>query len=273
MSHACGAIMQPIDKFGNTIYPKIYHDLEKIGKLLHSVGYIESGKEPNLFYFKGRTLTFFADMRGTAEVPIFTEPAPLVYWRPHSNDVSERNQISEIIEHVEILAINGIPKRISFYMSSEPGSLIFENDNMFRARLKSYGIPDFIYLDFFGQNGHCYNCNKFFQNVGFFCSDECRKTYIKKEIVNLLNQNKRFCEVCGTRIIQAELSSAALEYLGVKGKDRFVIHHISYYPERVMVVCPECHSKIHHSDIYPKLKPPLGESKRFYGEQKGKSGV
>ena len=35
----------------------------------------------------------------------------------------------------------------------------------------------------------------------------------------------------------------------------FEEHHLSYFPEEKIAVCPRCHMKIHHSDAYPEFKP------------------
>lgn len=46
-----------------------------------------------------------------------------------------------------------------------------------------------------------------------------------------------------------------------------VSHHVSYFPERVVVVCRSCHGKIHRSEKYPLLRPPDGDSAKFYGRE------
>ena len=54
------------------------------------------------------------------------------------------------------------------------------------------------------------------------------------------NESKQICEKCG------------------KIKSQMVTHHISYKPEEVMEVCPECHSKIHNKDgEYTHLTPDV----------------
>ena len=63
--------MKPVDKFGRKIYSKTFRILLFYGKLLEEAGYRESKKKPNLFYRKTEDVIFFADMRGTDEVPIW----------------------------------------------------------------------------------------------------------------------------------------------------------------------------------------------------------
>lgn len=38
-------------------------------------------------------------------------------------------------------------------------------------------------------------------------------------------------------------------------KEHLVNHHISYVPERIIVVCPSCHTKIHKLDANILLQP------------------
>jgi len=72
--------MQPIDKFGQPIYQKIYSILKEQEKVLLECGYHESSKKPNLFLRTCRIVTFFADMRGTEIIPIWKDPSPMFYW-------------------------------------------------------------------------------------------------------------------------------------------------------------------------------------------------
>ncbi|RZN14223.1 MAG: hypothetical protein EF812_05975 [Methanosarcinales archaeon] len=58
------------DKFGNIIYPSKFQRLKENGKIILSNGYFESKNKPNLFYKKIPQGQFYADMRGTEEVPI-----------------------------------------------------------------------------------------------------------------------------------------------------------------------------------------------------------
>ena len=47
------------------------------------------------------------------------------------------------------------------------------------------------------------------------------------------------------------------------GFNHFEIHHTSYYPEVTTPVHKKCHLKIHYSDTYTYLRPPIGDGKDF----------
>jgi hypothetical protein len=49
---------------------------------------------------------------------------------------------------------------------------------------------------------------------------------------------------------------------------KFVPHHISYFPEKTICVCTECHNKIHQTDEFPQFKPLSNDSHKFYGDIK-----
>ncbi|MGV8120689.1 MAG: hypothetical protein AB2L14_13095 [Candidatus Xenobiia bacterium LiM19] len=72
--------MQPVDKFGRPIYTHIFKQLQEIGRILTIYGYSESVKKPNLFWRECKFVIFYADMRGTEEVPIWKVPSPMFYW-------------------------------------------------------------------------------------------------------------------------------------------------------------------------------------------------
>ena len=54
--------MKPTDKFGNTIYPKVFRMLQKIGKNLEINGWKESNSKPNLFYKEFGGVLVFANV-------------------------------------------------------------------------------------------------------------------------------------------------------------------------------------------------------------------
>lgn len=41
-------------------------------------------------------------------------------------------------------------------------------------------------------------------------------------------------------------------------------HHVEYFPEEIVSVHPECHTKIHHTNEFLHLRPPDGDSAKFY---------
>lgn len=63
------------------------------------------------------------------------------------------------------------------------------------------------------------------------------KKNIENELITLAKSMPWSCQLCGAT-------------------GKLVNHHISYIPERILVVCPKCHSKIHaiYPDICPKIK-------------------
>ena len=104
-------------------------------------------------------------------------------------------------------------------------------------------------------NGYCERCGKDFQDNGSYCSDECERIASYEKFITTYNPDKKnwvICEVCGKYV---ECISATK-------------HHISYYPELTIPVHHKCHQKIHHTDLYTYLKPPVGDSKDFYNNVK-----
>jgi hypothetical protein len=57
----------------------------------------------------------------------------------------------------------------------------------------------------------------------------------------------------------------------VCGKEsKIVKHHITYNPEKIILVCESCHDLIHRTELHNELKPVKGESKEFYKNQRSK---
>ncbi len=193
------------DKFGNTISSSTFRILKNFVERLEEMGYIEGESNPNLFHYKAGDVTFYADFRGTKEVPIQIEPKPLIYWYPKKAD---ENSWLSILSHFELLSAKGIPHRISFYEESELGGLPFDMKEFIDEYLsKKFDIPIFIFktgiLSFTDQEGKCHNgqCSRRFNAPGFFCSDRCKKVYIKRILVSEINTSKKFCALCGVIIL------------------------------------------------------------------------
>lgn len=106
--------MQAIDKFGRKIFPHVFRKITGIGNALVRLGYIEARSKPNLFRRDAKTVTFFADMRGTEIVPIWSDPRPLFYWNwnMHVADLSARQNATYI--EVKRLEMEGVEIRLSF---------------------------------------------------------------------------------------------------------------------------------------------------------------
>ena len=134
--------MEPLDKFGNQIYPKTYNKMLGYARVLKAHGYTESLKKANLFYRKGAEgvfVIFFADMRGTDSVPIWEDPSPLLYAQ-FSDGMPGWKQ-RRLLERE--------------YLELRTGRLSFNE----------------------GGNGYCVVCGKDFQDEGLFCSKQCEEAY------------------------------------------------------------------------------------------------
>ena len=49
-----------------------------------------------------------------------------------------------------------------------------------------------------------------------------------------------------------------------KSTEKLISHHVSYFPEKKIIVCRSCHTKISHYDKYKKFRPDKKEVTRFY---------
>jgi len=97
-------------------------------------------------------------------------------------------------------------------------------------------------------DGFCVFCNIDFQDEGLHCSKECERM--------CQNFPTEFCDACFEPISFQFRHENTIE------------HHISYFPEELIVVHKECHNVIHNSWEYPHLRPSQDETDKFY--QKGK---
>ena len=282
--------MQPIDKFGNRIFPSVYNRLLSIGSKLKHIGFEESRSKPNLFYRKDQQALIFADMRGTKEVKIWEDPIPLVYIKFDGNpSLWQKNRIRNSIE--EILKVNDIKFRNSFYESIEESIdstyylqdkhvEVFKSEALFKEFIyggdeNSYGpMPSKV-------DGYCVICKVEIQRDTLFC-DRCFKVeYNKREAKKVFEQYKiaiskvKKCHICGkfiylTKTLKQkptdyEFNKWLFGYRPLKG----AVHHIEYQPlEKVIEVCGSCHYDIHHTNKYPEFKPKPGESRKFYNRKR-----
>ncbi len=222
------------DKFGNKIYPNIFSVLKKFEKILLTHGYIESKDKPNLFskniiveskykldlfdqcFDRGK---FYADMRGTEEVKIWEDPAPLFYWRFQKPvDLWLRRRLIK----TELLSLYkaGCPCRLSFYFHE-----CKEFENISTQTCDEDGVFDW-------PDGYCIFCKKDFRGEGEFCTPECELKYTETFIYIK-------CVVCDQP----------------KPHEQIIRHHVCYNPEQTIIVCRGCHLKIHRTNQYPHLKP------------------
>lgn len=247
--------VERMDKFGNTIYDRTWFRMCKNAEALENAGYTESERKPNLFYLsivtslrttqtllidggtfvqkKTTQVTFFADMRGTRQVKIWENTDPYLSWRFFElvPDWKKRRVIEAELRRLSEL---GCPCRLSYNQTSEPGGLMFSNED-----------------------GFCRHCGKDFQSDGRYCSDGCMK-----KVRQLLKELEEVCE--GVRRRKLPTCSVCHEKLE---HEQTIEHHVSYQPEETIKVCRSCHQKIHRAHRWT-LKPPEGDSDKFYEQTK-----
>jgi len=209
--------MIPVDKFGNRIYSETFIILKKYEKILITQGYQESNKKVNLFAKHTIDGSFYADMRGTEEVKIWSDPSPLFYWFLKQTIPSwYRRRLIKI--EMKTLFKAGCPCRLSD--DNHDG---IEGESYIVCESEGrYDWPD----------GYCKYCGKDFHNDGDFCSNKCAGEYTEKYLW-------KKCEVCKQ----------------TKPDNQLIKHHITYVPEKTIIVCRSCHHKIHRTAQYINLRP------------------
>jgi len=103
--------MEPIDKFGNTIYPRVFQRMCLIAARLTDHGYQETRSKPNLLRCHYHHVTFWADLRGTTEVYIWEDTRALWYWQFH--DATLPLLVRKRMIAMEWLRLGNIPRRLS----------------------------------------------------------------------------------------------------------------------------------------------------------------
>lgn len=245
--------MEPVDKFGRGIFGVAWFRLCENGRMLKNAGYSET-KKPNLFIRYDSGFRLYADMRGTDVIPIWDDTRPLFYLFPSNNEeadqsIKKRNSI--MASEIARLQREGVEVRLSFYEEAEPGS------------------------DSFGSYFQCVNCNRAFgfPSAEAYCQ-ECiaqHNVIEKRNAAVELNRAEK-CPLCGLRVLPRGKTYEIKEKLGDGLEIReSAVHHTHYIPERTIVVCRQCHSKIHHSNdpFYQQFKAEM--SRREF-ERKMKQG-
>lgn len=127
--------MKPIDKFGKNIYPHIFKIIISHGKVLSSLGYRESKSKPNLFFHNTSKITFFADMRGSDEIKIWENTAPLFYWQWNTHEALTLSKKQKLVYN-EWKNIESAQPRLSHDVlttqseqATYEAQLIFDNQN------------------------------------------------------------------------------------------------------------------------------------------------
>lgn len=207
-------------------------ELKEIKQILLRSGYKEAKNKKNLFYKKNELGCFFANMRGTSMIPIWQDSRPLFHYlfKKGGANWKKRRLIKQELEN---LFKDGCVFRLSYE---------FPIDNEeFEGTSCSYHEDDGIFI---WDDGYCKYCGNDFQEEGSFCSLECETKYL--DAVN------KPCPACNEKMDF---------YAGIK-------HHISYFPEKIVLVHIKCHNKIHKTDLYTHLRPDAEEIKAFYQKKR-----
>lgn len=245
--------MEPQDKFGRAIYPHTYNKLLNIGSKLTDVGYKEARNKSSLFYkpFDGGCV--FADMRSTELIPIWEMPEPLIYFS-FDDDIQEwqlvRNKVRE--KEFQLLDENNIPWRLTF--EDDEGWMDWDYEKIHWHN--TFGDSD----------GYCKFCGKDMKSDEYFCSDECKCSIIKRMLARQINQSNEYCYICKTKKIGSK--KEIKEVFDIELLDGLINHHVSYFPEKIIVVCRKCHNQIHKTDKYLGLKPDSNEIRKYYSQNK-----
>ena len=278
--------MEPMDKFGNPMYWRVYRQMISVGAALLNCGYTESRNKPNLFFRATEGMVFFADMRGTKSGSPWRYPVTLLYVKVTGSLPHWRIERS-FHEEIRKLRTKGCDVRQSTII--EP--------KVIDARAV---IGD----------GFCRICGKDFQADGLFCSPRCELESEKRKLLRLvdtfppcpickkrqipqpvpekirallgadaaktliadhstcnLTMEKRelaiaisfapTCENCQERIVSPYQKKRANILLGTTVASGVTFHHTSYANNEGVYVCSACHAKIHrskegtHHALYP----------------------
>lgn len=140
---------------------------------LISNGYQESYRKPALFYRKGvENEIYFADMRGTEIIPMWSDPAPLFYAK--------------------------FPIEIPFWKRSRLATAEYRRlkvcrlSNEFDADEYAISVPELGIWMSNGSAGYCDQCGKDFEGDGCYCSLECA------DLADELHSPH--CKICNKRL-------------------------------------------------------------------------
>jgi len=163
-------------QFGSNIYPETREKLLACARVLESHGYFESKRKPNLFYKTDQEegIVYFADMRGTDMVPIWSEPYPLFYVK--------------------------FTKELPRWKRNRLAGKEFRELAICR---ESYDL-DLDEYNTQGDDGFCVVCGKDFQDDGSCCSPECKEAWG--------SMWQPYCRVCGKKLKDDEIIEHHLSY-------------------------------------------------------------
>ncbi len=230
--------MKPVDKFGRSIYGRTWERLVEIGDHLVDAGYTEHEAKPNLFARRvvDPAGAYYADMRGTRLVPVWSDPHPLFYalFRPPPPPWLQRRLWSNEVRR--LTSGYDVEIRLSFEQTEEPGGLFFEEGD-----------------------GYCARCGSDFGAEGLFC----------RTCLPIVEAGRRVTE--STRKAARMVDCAACG-VGIDPRGQLYIrHHVSYFPPNTVIVHLACHAAIHLQGRHPHLAPPKGDAARFYGSSSGEA--
>ena len=206
------------DSQGRPMYPRTRATVLRYAAGLVDSGFRQSTSKPWLFVRDTPHGAVFANLGGTAVIPIWEDMRPML----HHQLRAPRWLIRKTLKQTENeLDAHEIPYRYSFYQTDEPGGLWFPVPGAEPVDpADGDSAPD----------GNCHRCG-----------------------ADLLS-GRLYCETCETiREEYTRLQCAACRDLFVLSDT--VVHHISYDPEFTVRVCRSCYLRIHRSELYPKLKP------------------
>lgn len=222
--------MIPIDKAGRKIFFSSFFCMLKEGKKLLSFGFKESYSKPNLFYKELENCMLFADMRGNNKYPMALMP---VFYFQFGDSVQNWKRVRIFKKELVDTGYSEYSCRLPLL----PIGFVSFDDHYFSIPTLNYeGIM--TYFDFrhcVHNDGYCILCNADFQNDGPFCSDNCKLLYEK-----LHYGLCEHCEICGKEL--------KLHKLTINWCDG-IRHHLNYALDKTILICPECHAKIHHSGV------------------------
>lgn len=207
-------------------------ELKEIKQILLRNGYKEATNKKNLFYKNNKLGCFFANLRGTSMVPIWQDSRPLFHWQL-KKEAPNWQKRRAIKQELKFLFNEGCVCRLSYEFPI--------GNEEFEGTLVAHHEDDgwFIWDD-----GYCQYCGKDFQGEGSYCSTECEAKY--------WDALKKPCLVCNEKM---DFNT------GIR-------HHVSYLPEKIIIVHIGCHNKIHKTNLYPHLRPNAEEIKAFYKKNK-----
>ena len=166
---------------------KTFEDLCSHMLTLLKHGYTEAKSKPGLFYLKGKQgQCYFADMRGTDIVPIWSDPQPLFYVSfPDAMPFWLRSRLASG-EYRRL----GICRVSAEFDSEESGYAI--------------SAPELGLYMSAGVGGYCCQCGKDFSGDGDYCSKECRLAF--EEV------HSPHCSVCHTRLVFGQGDNHHINY-------------------------------------------------------------